>query len=88
MRLEGIGTGDIVEVDRLGRRFYALVTGTQLGGLAIQPLDRRISYRSCRSHDVVTHWSKRGRPRATNEPATPSALQLEFDLTIRDTAES
>jgi hypothetical protein len=27
MRLEGIQIGDIVEVDRLGRRFHALVTG-------------------------------------------------------------
>jgi hypothetical protein len=34
MRLEGIQTGDIVEVDRKGRRFYALVTGPAPGGLA------------------------------------------------------
>jgi hypothetical protein len=31
MRLEGIQTGDIVEVDRLGRRFHALVTGNANG---------------------------------------------------------
>ena len=29
MRLEGIQIGDIVEVDRLDRRFHALVTGTR-----------------------------------------------------------
>jgi hypothetical protein len=83
MRLEGIQIGDIVEVDRLGRRFHALVTGIGSGGLAIQPLDRRISYRSCRAHDVISHWPKRGGPRATDEPLEPSPLQLELDTTIR-----
>lgn len=84
MRLEGIQLGDIVEVDRLGRRFHALVTGTAPGGLAVQPLDRRITYRHCRAHDVVAHWSKRGRPRQTAEPLEPSPLQLELDTTVRD----
>ena len=83
MRLEGIQTGDIVEVDRLGRRFYALVTGSASGGLSIQPLDRRVTYRSCRARDVCGHWAKRGRPRATDEPLEPSPLQLELDTTIR-----
>jgi hypothetical protein len=84
MRLEGIQAGDIVEVDRLGRRFHALVIGTTPGGLSIQPLDRRITYRSCRPRDVLTHWAKRGRPRTTAEPLEPSPLQLELDTTPRD----
>jgi hypothetical protein len=83
MRLEGIQTGDIVEVDRLGRRFHALVTGNANAGLSVQPLDRRISYRTCRVHDVVAHWAKRGRPRQTSEPLEPSPLQLELDTTVR-----
>jgi hypothetical protein len=83
MRLEGIEMGDIVEVDRLGRRFHALVTGGALGGLGIQPLDRRITYRSCRANEVLSHWAKRGRPRSTNEPLRPETFQLEFDLTVR-----
>jgi hypothetical protein len=83
MRLEGIQTGDIVEVDRLGRRFHALVTGNAQGGLAVQPLDKRISYRSCRARDVVAHWVKRGRPRATSEPLQPSVHQLELDTSER-----
>jgi hypothetical protein len=74
MRLEGIQIGDIVEVDRLGRRFHALVTGNASGGLTIQPLDRRISYRSWRARDVVAgdvvaHWPKRGRPRVPRSAA-------------------
>jgi hypothetical protein len=84
IRLEGIQAGDIVEVDRLGRRFHALVSGNAPDGLSIQPLDRRVTYRSCRAHEVVAHWSKRGRPRATSEPLEPSVLQLEFDTTVRD----
>ncbi len=84
MRLEGIQTGDIVEVDRLGRRFHALVSGNLGGGLSVQPLDRRITYRSCRAHEVVAHWAKRGRPRATSEPLEPSVHQLELDTTVRE----
>ncbi|HET9094598.1 MAG TPA: hypothetical protein VFN36_05875 [Solirubrobacteraceae bacterium] len=83
MRLEGIESGDIVEIDRLGRRFHALVAGNAPGGLSIQPLDRRVTYRSCRAREVVAHWSKRGRPRATTDPLEPRVLQLEFDLTPR-----
>jgi hypothetical protein len=84
MRLEGIESGDIVEVDRLGRRFHAVVTGSAPGGLAIQPLDRKITYRSCRAREVLGHWVKRGRPRATAEPLEPTVMQLELDMTVRD----
>jgi hypothetical protein len=84
MRLEGIQAGDIVEIDRLGRRFHALVSGNAADGLGIQPLDRRITYRSCRAHEVLAHWAKRGRPRRTEAPLTASPLQLELDTTVRD----
>lgn len=80
MRLEGIQTGDIVEVDRKGRRFHAIVTGQAPGGIALQPIDRRVSYYSCSSREVVRHWAKRGRPRTTDQPLQPSERQLEIDL--------
>lgn len=80
MRLEGILTGDIVEVDHHGRRFHALVTGSHPGGLALAPLDRRVNYHSCRSREVVGHWVKRGRPRTTSQPLKPAPRQLEIDL--------
>jgi hypothetical protein len=80
MRLEGIHTGDIVEVDHNGRRFHAVVTGPAPGGLTVQPTDRRVNYYTARSREVVGHWSKRGRPRATSEPLKPSPRQLEMDL--------
>jgi hypothetical protein len=84
MRLEGIQTGDIVEVDRGGRRFHAIVTAPAPGGLALAPVDRHVSYYSCRSREVVGHWSKRGRPRASTEPLRPSPRQLEIDLSPGD----
>jgi hypothetical protein len=80
MRLEGIQTGDIVEVDRNGRRFYAIVTAPAPGGLSLQPTDRRVNYYSCRSREVIGHWAKRGTPRHTGEPLRPSPRQLEIDL--------
>ena len=83
MRLEGIKTGDVVEVDHNGRRFHAIVSGPAPGGLALQPIDHRINYYSCRSRHVVAHWAKRGKPRATNDPLVPSPRQLELDLSPR-----
>jgi hypothetical protein len=80
VRLEGIQAGDIVEVDRGGRRFHAIVTGTASGGLQLAPTDRRVNYYTCRSREVVGHWAKRGRPRETGEPLRPSPRQMELDL--------
>jgi hypothetical protein len=80
VRLEGILTGDVVEVDHHGRRFHALVTGSHPGGLNLAPLDRRVNYHSCRSREVVGHWVKRGRPRTTSQPLKPAPRQLEIDL--------
>ena len=84
MRSEGIQTGDIVEVDHKGRRFFAVVTGSAPGGLALRPTDRRVNHYSARSREVVGHWVKRGRPRATSEPLKPSPRQLEMDLSPPD----
>jgi hypothetical protein len=87
MRLEGIQTGDIVEVDRNGRRFHALVTGQAPGGLALAPTDRRVNYFSCRSREVIGHWVKRGRPRTSTQPLRPSPRQLALDIDAEAGAE-
>jgi hypothetical protein len=84
VRLEGIQSGDIVEIDRLGRRFHAIVHGSASGGLSVLPLDKRVTYRTCRAHEVIGHWAKRGRPRQVEEALEPSVLQLEFDTTVRE----
>jgi hypothetical protein len=78
MRLEGIREGDIVEVNRLGRRFHALVGESVDDGLSIEPLDRRVTYRTCRPHEVLAHWAKRGRRRNASEPVEPSPTQLDL----------
>jgi hypothetical protein len=60
---KGIGTGDIVLVDKKGRRFHAVVTELdQLESgrfeLAVRPLDSRISWRTATVREVVDVWRK------------------------------
>jgi hypothetical protein len=62
---KGIGAGDIVLVDKKGRRFHALVT--ELGQLesgrfelVVRPLDSRISYRTASVREVLEVWRRRG----------------------------
>jgi hypothetical protein len=60
---KGIAKGDIVEVDRKGRRFHALVTGIEqrTSGhfeLDLRPLDSRISYRRATVREVVTVYRR------------------------------
>jgi hypothetical protein len=60
---KGIAPGDIVQVDKKGRRFHALVTelDQQESGrfeLCLRPLDSRISYRTATVREVVDVWRK------------------------------
>jgi hypothetical protein len=60
---KGIGPGDIVEVDKRGRRFHALVTELeQLESgrfeLALRPLDSRVSYRTASVREVISVWRR------------------------------
>ena len=60
---KGIGAGDIVEIDKRGRRFHALVTELeQLESgrfeLVLRPLDSRISYRTATVREVLTVWRR------------------------------
>ena len=54
--------GDIVEVDKKGRRFLAYyrrrVNGTAPvgGSVVIEPIQRNISYTRCTPNEVVGHW--------------------------------
>jgi hypothetical protein len=61
---KSIGAGDIVLVDKKGRRFHALVTELeQLESgrfeLIVRPLDSRISYRTATVREVLDVWRKR-----------------------------
>ena len=60
---KGIGPGDIVEIDKRGRRFHALVTeleqlDTGRFELKVRPLDSRISWRTATVREVVEVWRK------------------------------
>jgi hypothetical protein len=60
---KGIGAGDIVLIDKRGRRFHALVTELeQLESgrfeLAVRPLDSRISYRTATVREVCEVWRR------------------------------
>jgi hypothetical protein len=60
---KSIGAGDIVLVDKKGRRFHALVTelDQQESGrfeLCLRPLDSRISYRTATVREVLEVWRK------------------------------
>jgi hypothetical protein len=60
---KGIAPGDIVEVDRKGRRFHALVIGIeqlQSGRfeLDLRPIDSRISYRRATVRQVLTVYRR------------------------------
>jgi hypothetical protein len=64
---KGIAPGDIVLVDKKGRRFHALVTELeQLESgrfeLVLRPLDSRISWRTASVREVVDVWRRAGRP--------------------------
>jgi hypothetical protein len=60
---KGIGAGDIVLIDKKGRRFHALVVELEQAGsgrfeLTVRPLDPRISYRTATVREVVDVWRK------------------------------
>ena len=60
---KGIGAGDIVEIDKRGRHFHALVLEleqleTGRFELRVRPLDSRISYRTASVREVVEVWRR------------------------------
>ena len=76
MRTRAIHAGDLVLVNHLGRLFYAKVAGSlQAGVLAIEPLDRRVTYRSAKAREVADHWTHSTLGRDDRVPV--AQLQLE-----------
>lgn len=54
--LQSVHPGDIVEIDKRGRRFYALVRTKAPGTLNILPLDKRFTYYTAAANEVVGIW--------------------------------
>ncbi len=63
MQADGIAPGDMVRVSSGGRMFHAVVRGTFLGGLEVDPIERGIGRRRVKARDVVEHWARTARPR-------------------------
>jgi hypothetical protein len=76
---KGIAPGDIVEIDRKGRRFHALVEGVEQRetgrfDLAVRPLDGRSTWRSATVREVVGVWRRAKGGASRPEPeAAPGA---------------
>jgi hypothetical protein len=74
MTLGAVKTGDIVLADRQGRRFFAVVTERRERELAVEPIDRRITYRVVKAREVIGIWHKaRGRNTHVGEIARVAA---------------
>lgn len=66
----------MVRVSSQGRIFHAVVRGTFLGGLDVDPIERGVSRRRVKLRDVIDHWARAGRPRAES---TADREQRSFD---------
>ncbi len=80
MRLAAIQPGDVVEVDKKGRRVHGLVLAVERdGGVRFEPLCRGVSWRSARAREVVRHWTRAARRRGAPDPDVNEG-QLGLDL--------
>ncbi len=66
----------MVRVSSQGRIFHAVVRGTFLGGLDVDPIERGVSRRRVKLRDVIDHWARAGRPRTGS---TADRDQRSFD---------
>jgi hypothetical protein len=80
VRTLSIKPGDIVEVDKKGRRLHGLVLAVERDGeVRFEPLCRGVSWRSARSREVVRHWSRGRRMRGAADPDVNEG-QLDLEL--------
>jgi hypothetical protein len=58
MRTQSINPGDIVHSQIRGQSFYARVIDRNDEGLAVEPLDKRVTFRNVTARQVVGHYRK------------------------------
>ena len=76
MRTRAIAAGDLVLVSKRGRLFHARVLGAGVaGGLTVEPLDRRITWRQANAREIVDHWTHARR----DGGGRADSAQLTFD---------
>jgi hypothetical protein len=80
MRVAPIEPGDLVEVDKRGRRVFGLVLGVERDGtVRFEPLCRGVTWRSARPREVLRHWRRTARRRADRDPDVNGG-QLDLGL--------
>jgi hypothetical protein len=87
VKLAYIHPGDLVEVNKGGRRIHGQVIQISDGVLQFEPLCRGISHRHASAREVIAHWRKTGRrgPGVADEqddeaPAAVPREQLSLPL--------
>ncbi|MTD47130.1 hypothetical protein GKE82_24640 [Conexibacter sp. W3-3-2] len=75
MTTANLRPGDLVEIDRKGRRFLAIIDTIDTGHLTLTPLQRGISYREATSREVVRAYKRVSRS-APGNPTPSSNLVL------------
>ena len=89
MKLAAIDAGDLVEVSKGGRRFFAKVTAVEAGVVRFEPIARGVSYRHASAREVIDHWRHARRRRREGEPddAGPPPAQPKAQLSLAGRAE-
>jgi hypothetical protein len=81
VRTASIAAGDIVEIDKKGRRIFGRVTEIGDDGVILfAPLCRGVSHRHARAREVVGHWRRAGSRRSADvagSAAGPEAAGLD-----------
>ena len=81
MRVAPIQPGDLVEIDKKGRKVHGLVLAVERDGeVRFEPLCRGVSWRSARPREVVRHWTRAARRRGASDPdVNQDQLGLDVD---------
>ncbi len=67
MRIERVAVGDIILCSIGGRRIYGEVTEVTDGAVHFRPISAAAGWRHASARQIVGHWRKTGRPRASAE---------------------
>jgi hypothetical protein len=88
MRVSAIVPGDLVELDKKGRRFIARVlevkikrepAGVAERVLSVEPVCPGVSYRHARPREVIGHWARAGRRRRPTRPPAELVRQERLE---------
>lgn len=87
MKLAHIHPGDLVEVNKGGRRMYGQVLEIRNGVVQFEPLCRGVSYRHASAREIICHWRRTARRGATptgepGEPEPPTVSKAQLSLGI------